>query len=482
MPDRGRRLAVTGREYNLRRVSPIRENVIRDRRFAQTETIADAARRILGTRSARVAVVGDDGGMAWPRSWLRCDIDDPSGADALLWLAGGEGVDHHLLARWHAALPARGRLLLGITDPPDDAARHDEAMTPRQRALAALSAAGFVILDDLVLRQGRALIVCRPGGVTIRGFEPGDETAIDALFTRSFHVRRSLDAWRWKFFDHPWGRQHISLAWKDGELVGQYAAVPMRWVDANGEEDRALQLCDIMTAPCVRGEGRGRTAVLVRMLRHLYAHWGEQRIGFVIGWNTATSRAFALRFTEGEDVERVAFWRGPPSFARPPRGYRVRAVETFDRPFDRFFARIAPRYGYLQRRDAAYLDWRFRQPGADYLPLACTRWGRLIGWSVFRRDGAVLRWGDALIDPRYPDAAAALLHAAGSSALGAGCEAMEAWFSERPPWWRSCLLGLGFRRCPEPNDLRLIFGVHRTPDAGDRLARAYYTMADSDLF
>ena len=71
---------------------------------------------------------------------------------------------------------------------------------------------------------------------------------------------------------------------------------------------------------------------------------------------------------------------------------------------------MAPAYRFLVRRDARYLRWRYLEcPDVPYFVVAIRKWRRLVGWSVFRVRDERLAWGDALFDPRYPDAVEVLL-------------------------------------------------------------------------
>lgn len=453
-------------------------------------------RRLFGPRAERIV----DAGRLLREHARPTDLEGTRLADAAIWNEATEGpVDTRIASAIRRLLTPRGRVAVFRPVP----ASRDPRVT-LQSLILHLSEAGFVILDedaapgfgaDPVARG--VWVLARAARYRIRGYAPGDESAIGALFQDSFHVARAVDAWRWKFEQHPWRSETppIALAWDeaapgDPRLVGQYAAVPMRLASVNDPDDRALQLCDIMTAPEARTVGRGPTAVLSRMLRRLYASHAEHRIGFVIGWNTATSRAFALRFHHGNELESVADWHrdatSPTFEAHADRNsgddYEIRVIERFDERFDRFFERVLPAYGYLQHRDARYLDWRYRQPGVRYLPFAAYRGEHLVGWSVFRRHEDQLEWGDALFDPDAPEAVGAVLQRALDHPMHQGVTQITGWFSERPAWWRDQLLALGFARRPEPNDLSLIYGVHSRPDAGQRLARLYYTKGDSDLF
>jgi|GEM_PF-2574442 len=455
----------------------------------------DELRTGLGARARRIGVLGAPELAARLRDSDTLSLAAPApGAalDGLVWCLPQDAVfTHRDACSARRALAPAGRLVvrqrLAITGGARPDKPPDEALAPQiQQPVLALLGAGFALLDERWLADGSAQLVARSARCEVRAYQAGDEHAIAPLFARSFHRERSLAAWRWKFLEHPWRAPQpaISLAWDDDRLVGQYAAVPMRMVWVGGADVAALQLCDIMTAASVRHVGRGKTAVLSRMLRHLYAGHGEQRVGFVLGFITGTSRAFALRFSAGHELEPVACWRR--AWGASPRlrggGYRVREVAHFGTAFDHFFARVAPAYGFLQRRDARYLAWRYRQPDVAYRKLAALRFGRLVGWSVFQRQGPCLVWGDALIDPRHPRAAAALLASAFAGTHADGCREVRAWFSERPVWWQERLAALGFERTVEADDLSIVYGVHSQPDTARMLRELYYTQGDSDLF
>src|SRR5687767_11360423 len=100
--------------------------------------------------------------------------------------------------------------------------------------------------------------------VETRPYRKGDETAILELFARSFpHAPRSIEHFRWKYRENPFGNERISLTFDEGRLVGHYAgyAVPFR---AYGRDVLAHQIGDTMTDVAVRHIGRGPTSILGR--------------------------------------------------------------------------------------------------------------------------------------------------------------------------------------------------------------------------
>ena len=449
------------------------------------------------------------GALGWtPTESTRTDrewrvVDQPADRPAL-----GENLDavvwreqpHAPLTRaaltWvRERLTPRGTLILARPiplgdDPTSSPASGSGLRRTIQNLVVLLSELGFAIRYERTLSVADgtlAVIVARRDPFRVRPFRRDDALPVDALFTQNFFVERGPEAWRWKFDDNPYGPRQASVATNaDGDVVGHYAGVSFRFVDARSAPIRAysaIQMCDIMTAASVRRSGLGRTAMISRLWRHFYARYAENTVGFVVGFNTASSRGMALRFHEATELEPIASWqREVDTVTTGPRGYRVEALTGFDSGFDRLFARVAPAYGALVERNQRYLEWRYAQrPDARYQIYGAYRWRRLVGWGVFRRDGDTLVWGDALCDPDHANAAEAIVATAVAAEPSRPRE-LRAWFAHRPAWWRAHLLHHGWQATPERHGLSLIYGMHKAPEAEDALRTLYYTMGDSDLF
>ena len=362
-----------------------------------------------------------------------------------------------------------------------------------------------------------------------RPFRDGDEEPILELFARSFHAPRTRAHFDWKFRRDPFGNERISLTFEatgnreqvtsfdsstghpspvprhlHERLVGHYAAYAVPFHD-RGRELLAHQIGDTMTDPAVRHVGRGPTSVLGRTALHFYEHFCEGKIAFNYGFNVANIQRCSLKFLRSDRVEPVTYrvrgvgrtlcaptgrgaQRAPIDSLRPlsrisrwTRGYQLELVTSAGAEFDELFARVAPAYAFLVRRDAAYLRWRYlERPDVRYTVVAIRKWRRLVGWMAFRiRDGR-FSWGDALFDPRHEDAVEVMLHHVTASYP---IEEIEAWFPPRPAWFDWVLARLGFEVKPEPQDLSLMCVPWTMADATAAMReRLYYTMGDSDLF
>jgi len=182
-----------------------------------------------------------------------------------------------------------------------------------------------------------------------RAYQPGDEAAIHDLFARCFHAPRTIEHFRWKYLQNPYGNAHISLTFdSDRRLVGHYAGYPVPYVES-GRAFIAHQIGDTMTERSVRHVGRGPTSVLGRTALHFYENFCESQVAFNYGFNVANIQKFSLQFLRSDRVEpvpyRVRDLRRDPiprigRLGRWPRGYQLEQVHGAGEEFDAFFARV----------------------------------------------------------------------------------------------------------------------------------------------
>jgi hypothetical protein len=324
--------------------------------------------------------------------------------------------------------------------------------------------------------------------VETRPYRSGDEAAILELFAKSFpHAPRTLAEFDWKYRRNPAGNEQISLTFEGSRLVAHYAGYPVIF-DHHGHEVAGQQIGDTMTDPSVRHIGRGPSSMLGRTALHFYERFCEGRIAFNYGFNVANIQKFSLRFLRSDRVEPVTYRvldartiRPLSRFERMRRGYRLQLLTHAEPELDRFFDRVRNAYGFLVRRDAQYLRWRyFDAPDSPYVVVAVRRWRRLVGWIVLRIRENRLTIGDALFDPAHRRAFdVALRHIVPRYPV----DIVDGWFPPRPAWFDEILRACGFETRPEPQDLSLMCVPFTMTDATSQMrSDLYYTWGDSDLF
>jgi hypothetical protein len=336
--------------------------------------------------------------------------------------------------------------------------------------------------------------------VSIRGYRAGDEHGIVDLFHRRFHPDRTLEHWRWKFRDHPLGRGLVSVAVdRHGGISAHCAGYPTLLVDARPRSDPGtpqalpcLHIGDVMADPCAVRAGLSGS-VFESTFRHLRQQVRSADMPFMYGVAAGAIDRFYARKMQRGTVAPIAYRRcAPVPFAEriqltgaDNHGLSVERVERPTVEFDELFHRVGARYGVLARRDAAYVGWRYSGcPDRVHCVYALRSGGRIAGWSVFRRVGSRLVWGDALIDPAHADGTALLLDEA-LRRQGAGrVDVVEAWFPAHPDWWERQLDRLGFTTSDEPQGLKLVYvcATGEPVDPSQMAGSLYYTMGDTDLF
>lgn len=163
-------------------------------------------------------------------------------------------------------------------------------------------------------------------------------------------------------------------------------------------------------------------------------------------------------------------------------------VETFDDRFDRFWERVAPTFSHLSVRDAAFLNWRYRDiPCRSYTSFAALRGGELVGWVVTRwiRAGGLdkARIVDMLASREDADTWRYLIHGVVAHYRAAGADLVHGLGSTVAPVmdaYRAC----GFRTNPE-HARTAQYIAYTSSDAVDKDAfyrgdNWYVTLGDAD--
>ena len=87
-----------------------------------------------------------------------------------------------------------------------------------------------------------------------RDYKGGDEYKILDLFSKVFNKKMSLEVWRWKYMNNPFGTGIIKLVFDGEKLAGHYSVIPMV-VQVEGKPIKACLSVDTMVDPDYRGRG-----------------------------------------------------------------------------------------------------------------------------------------------------------------------------------------------------------------------------------
>lgn len=260
-------------------------------------------------------------------------------------------------------------------------------------------------------------------------FRPSDDRrALEALYRRVFGndaAEASRLRWEWQYRrnpNNPDSAPVIYVAREGPTVVGQYATMPVRlWV--RGQEIDASWGMDLMVAPERQRQGIGEV---------LFRTWDRQA-GASLGLGLSESSHHLiskLRWAQPGPIPCLVKPLTRRAIRRPnwptsvnnlvsaitlpfvkivarsrPLDAQIESVRRFQSDVTAFWERIAPKFDFAVRRDAAYLNWKFVEaPHVRYSIAALKREDRIEGYAVYRHSqeprSRVTSLVDFLVDPQ----------------------------------------------------------------------------------
>ena len=258
-------------------------------------------------------------------------------------------------------------------------------------------------------------------------YRTDDRRGVDTLYRRVFG-RDAADAsqlrWDWQYRRNPNNADGTPLIWVAREgptIVGQYAAMPVR-LSVKGREIDAAWGMDVMVAPERQRQGLGEV---------LFRTW-DREVGASLGLGLSESSHHLFQKLKWADVGPVPCLVKPLSrraVFRPqwpqalnrlvsaislpviriiartkPVEAEVEVIRRFDDRFTTLWERLAPKFDFVVRRDARYLNWKYIEPPhVRYTVVALKRGDEPHGYAVYRHlreaRGRVTLLVDFLVDP-----------------------------------------------------------------------------------
>jgi len=268
-------------------------------------------------------------------------------------------------------------------------------------------------------------------------YEEGDESALLKLLALEYDGSdiTELRFFRWQYEQNPAGRALIWVArdQESGEMVGQLWVLPMR-VQVHDQICMGSVIVNGVVHPRYRRQG-----IVSSLGKSVYADCPRRGIDFIysmpspasyhvdtivfknrelgrlpllirpLDWGALVAHRFGQTWLEhlARAGQRVLTGISEVSgLARDRTGHslRIDEVARFDSDFDAFWARVGQKYPVALVRDAAWLNWRYKDiPTRDYRALAVYDGQSLVGYAVTRsstfegvRTGLIV---DLLVEP-----------------------------------------------------------------------------------
>ncbi len=342
---------------------------------------------------------------------------------------------------------------------------------------------------------------------------PQDRPEQARLFNACFKKGADADDLAWRYDRGPHGAA-VSLVARPpgGDGICGYACSPRKALVRGDESTLAAvgETGDVMTHPDWRKQGifshldrrcMEETASLGwplafglpnRRSAHIFLRLGWEQVGTVRPWTFLLRADEVAKREEFKQGRLRALFRGRNRAGCERARRALGAAGTEAAPLERFpdevgelSRAVEPRFGFMVRRDAAYLNWRFREnPSGLHSAVGLRRDGELVGYAVVQKP----RGDDGvgyLVDVLAADDEVA------RACVGAGLARLEELDASvvrataiDGSWWAGILEGAGFLRPRDEDHLIVILHPHR-PDhplvaAARDTASWYFTDGDRD--
>ncbi len=223
--------------------------------------------------------------------------------------------------------------------------------------------------------------------ILIRDFKQGDEIAVNSLFNSTFHQKRPLDEWYWKFKQNPFGKSQIFIAEKDNNIVGHFGAIPLR-VYIDGVVLIAYQYLDAIVDYSCRKEG-----IFSSLLNYSISQ-GNVNEMFGMGFPnkiTYDLETDKLNIVHGlGEVDLYINYNLLPINKENYNPALLKAksifkVDLFDERFDLLWEKVSHEHIISPVKDRDYLNWRYiMKPQSFYSIFASQDENEVNGFIVLK--------------------------------------------------------------------------------------------------
>ncbi len=200
-------------------------------------------------------------------------------------------------------------------------------------------------------------------------------------------VAWSEEEFDWWFERNPTGRFIVNLAESDGRTIGAAAQSFARMI-LGGREAYATFTVHVMTGAAARGKG-----VFSGLQLHNDAVAAEQGAELALGFTNPAAGPIFVGKLGWDELCWLRYWVRPK---QPLRAFRhmhehgrrsggVRgAVEKFGPRHEEIYRRASASWTNHVVKDAAYLNWRYRESTRTYASFSTERGFAVAGWGVFK--------------------------------------------------------------------------------------------------
>lgn len=197
-----------------------------------------------------------------------------------------------------------------------------------------------------------------------REYNDGDEHRILDLFSKVFNRKMSLELWKWRFVENPFGKGIIKLLFDNRMVVGHYAVIPTR-IQIAGRIVNAVFSMTTMTHPDYRGRG-----IFAALAKETYEEAWQKGASFVYGFPNNNSYLGFTRKLGWEGFGKMSIWEKEltgEDICNSAIIDNVTQVKQFEDDITLLWEKARQDYQVIALRTKDFLNWRFvTNPTVNY--------------------------------------------------------------------------------------------------------------------
>lgn len=256
----------------------------------------------------------------------------------------------------------------------------------------------------------------------VRPYRTGDEDGILRLFPLVFQQELPLTVWQWKYLRNG-EPPPVFVAEEDDQIVCHLGAIRQR-LSWQGVQGCGWDIVDVMCHPRYQGRGLFR-----RTVQEFMSALCEGQSWLMYGFPTEPHRRLGEILVGYEPVARVYRVRKTLSANVLPLPEREVRLDVLPPDWDSHWRRLETRFGLVNRRDRAYLTWRYlARPGKHYRLVTLPGKTAL---AVIGLEQGKAHLMEFVVEEGEQTSAALLLTAVETVARSEGALELEGWFA---PW------------------------------------------------
>lgn len=312
----------------------------------------------------------------------------------------------------------------------------------------------------------------------IRPYEKGDEPSINKGFNETFHLKRPIDEWIWKYKPEENGSSIMVAVDEENHIFAHYAATLVN-ISVYNKIYNCGQPVDVYS---LKQPGSVQHRLYLKTVREFFKTFGaKNKIQLLFGFPSArVLKLGQLKLDYGDpvpvDIGKRTVKNRKLIFKKKPK----QIVCNLDR-LERLWSRSSYRYPVSVVRDARYIKKRYLdRPNNKYFYLTIDEGDETKVFSVFEFNKSSIKWIDLVWDGEKKQHLLAMDELVEKTTRLAGVRHNEMWIANDTEA-EEVFIQRGWEFSPHGDLFLVAMSFHPDLDSNNFINELYFTLGDSDL-